>query len=79
MDYKEGSLSVLAPRWQTTTRLLQIKPSPFWLWSLPGDLQATPPPFVEGVRSKGPTRFPESSQQCKGTREGKYNPCQAAG
>ena len=75
MDYarirkkREGSLSVLAPRWQTTTRLPQIKPSPLWLWSLPWDLRATTPPLLEGVRSKGPTRFPESSQQCKGTRE----------
>ena len=78
MDYarirqrREGSLSVMAPRWQTTTRLPQIKPSPLWLWSLPGDLRATtPPPLLEGVRSKGPTRFPESSQRCKGKREGK--------
>ena len=62
MDYartrqrKEGSLSVLAPRWQSTTRLPQIKLSPLWLWSLPEDLRAnTPPPhFLEGERSKGP-------------------------
>ena len=75
MDYarirqrREGSLSVLAPRWQTTTRLLQITESFMALespWGPSGH-----PPFLEGVRSKGPTRFPESSQQCKGTREGK--------
>ena len=43
-----GSLTDLAPTCYTQDRLQQIKTSPLWLWSLPGDLRATPL-FLRGV------------------------------
>ena len=62
---REGRQSVSSgSKAANTLRLPQIKTSPLWLWSIPGDLRETtqpPPPLKEGVRNKGPTRFPESS------------------
>ena len=81
MDYarirqrREGNLSVLATRWQTTMRLPQIKPSPLWLWSLPGDLRGNTPLFFEGMR--GQQGSPKVANNVKGQVKAN-NPCQAS-